>query len=167
MKEKYEWYDEIPDKDIIQAFKEAEEISFSARRFNAIQYRKISFGDFGVWFPLIRILPLLGITPRMLRPVFTILPQKILTKRSFPANFNWFGANKNTTKLVGYYPPKNVVNYEELGSFPLNDIPFRRLSVILNKPIKVLREDGYTGAHYHLFTVYPDGQVIGGADASS
>lgn len=61
---------EITDAAIQTAFRLAAVIDFSARPFNTIRYRSIAFGNLGWWIPLKRVLPLIGVTPPMLREVF-------------------------------------------------------------------------------------------------
>ncbi len=129
---KYDRADEIPDEAIIEAFAQVNSVKFSARTFNHIPYRSIGIGDLGWWLSLTRVLPLLGITPQMLKPVFSV-PNRVL--------------------------PENIETYEQLGDFPLSEKPFQKLAEILGKSIQVWREDGSTGDHYYLFTAHPDGNV--------
>ena len=159
MKQKYNGPDEVSDAVIKKAFARATSVKFSARRFNFIQYRQIAFDDIGWWLPLRRVLPILGITPQMLRPVFSDF-QLSLEKRSFPFNSRWLGLNKQTHKAIKLELPKNIESYEELGEFPLSDKPFQELAKILGKSVEVWREDGGTGEHYHIFTACPSGEII-------
>ncbi len=158
MQQKYDWPDKIPDEAIKEQFVNTDEVSFSARRFNYIPYRSIAFGDLGWWLPLTRVLPLINITPQMLRPVFNRQPKMV--KRRFPFNLSWFGLNKNRYKIVKVELPATVKSYGELGDFPLSDKPFRELARILGKSVKVWREDGGTGSHYLLFTARPSGEIV-------
>jgi len=169
---KYDWPDQIPDETIIEAFANADSVSFSARRFNFIQDRSIAFGDLGWWLPLTRVLPLIGITPQMLRPVFN--PRRVVekkvervqVKRSFPLNLvEAIGfLNKKYEDKTDYQAkevdlPEVIETYEQLGGFPLTHTPFQELARILGKSVEVLREDGATGDHYHLFTAHPSGEI--------
>jgi len=70
MTKKYEKPEDIPEETIVKAFRDAEEIDFSARPNNYVKYRQIAFANLGWWLPLKRILPILGITPQLLLPVF-------------------------------------------------------------------------------------------------
>jgi hypothetical protein len=158
MQQKYDCPDKIPDEAIKEQFASSNEVSFSARRFNNIPYRSIAFGDLGWWLPLTRVLPLIGITPQTLRPVFN--PQRKLVKRHFPFNLSWFGLNKNRYKIVDVELPPTIEAYEQLGDFPLSVKPFQELARILGKSVKVLREDGETGDHYLLFTAHPSGEIV-------
>lgn len=158
MSQKYDWPDKIPDEAIEEAFASASLVSFSARRFNHIPYRSVAFGDIGWWLPLTRVLPLIGITPQMLRPVFN--PQWKVVKRRFPFNLSWFGLNKNRYKTVDVELPETIETYKELGEFPLTDKPFQELARIFGKSVEVLREDGSTGEHYPLFTAHPSGEIV-------
>lgn len=163
MQRKYDWPDEIPDEAIKEAFANVNSVSFSARPFNHIPYRSIALGDLGWWLPLRRVLPLIGITPQMLRPVFN--PQLKMVKRRFPFNLSWFELNKNRYKFVEVELPANIDTYEQLGDFPFADKPFQELARILGKSVEVLREDGGTGDHHHLFTVHPSGEIVEAAKA--
>jgi len=173
MHEKYDWPDKIPDEAIREQFTSADEVYFSARRFNSVPNRSVAFGDLEWWLPLTRVLPLIGITPQMLRPVFN--PQQVLRdkvekvriRRSFPLNFlEALGLlEKKYEDKCGYEIkevelPETIKSYEQLGNFPLSDKPFQELARILGKSVKVQREDGGTGDHYLLFTVRPSGEII-------
>ena len=158
MERKYDWPDKIPEEVIKAAFASANSVSFSARRFNYIQYRSITFGNLGWWLSLRRVLPLVGITPQMLRSVFN--PQQKLVKRRFPFNLKWFGLNKKRYKVIETELPERIETYEQLGSFPLSYKPFQELARILGKSVVVLREDGSSGEHYYLFTAYPSGEIV-------
>ncbi|MDI6883346.1 MAG: hypothetical protein QMC93_02640 [Patescibacteria group bacterium] len=159
MEQKYDWH-KIPDEAIKAAFASASLVRFSARPFNYIGYRSITFGDLGWWLPLTRVLPLLGITPQMLRPIFN--PQQKVVKRRFPFNLRWFGLNKNRYRIRKVELPENIKTYEQLGSFPLTDNkPFQELARLFGKSVEVLREDGGGGGHYYLFTVHPSGEIRG------
>lgn len=140
MQEKYDWSNEVPDETIRKEFASANEVSFSARRFNYISYRSIAFGDFGWWFPLLRVLPLIGITPQMLRSVFSRVKEVNL--------------------------PEVIETYEQLGGFPLSDKPFQELARILGKSVRVFRCDGRTDDHCFLFTAHPSGEIVEAAKAS-
>jgi len=161
---RYGWLDEVrevTDEEIIEQFAIADSLSFSARRFNYIEYRFVAFGNLGWWLPLIRVLPLVGFTPQMLRSVFS--PQWKLVKRSWPFNWGWFGLNKNLYKLVEVELPSTIETYEQLGDFPLSNKPFQELARVLQKSVKVFRQDGGTGGHWLLFTVHPSGKITEGA----
>lgn len=157
MQAKYNSAAEIPDEVIKAQFNRCTVVEFSARSYNAIRYRSITFGDLGWWLPLRRVLPLIGITPQMLRPVFN--PQHKISKRRFPFNLRWFGLNKNRYILQTVELPNIIDTYDQLGSFPPDHAPFLELANILNKPVKVLKEDGATGQHYPLFTAHTNGLV--------
>jgi|SRR3989344_49355 len=148
----------ISDEDVKEAFKKAKIVRFSARRFNSIRHRSVAFGYDGSLLPLERVLPLIGVTPQMLRPVFN--PQPGLVRRRFPFNLSWFGWNKKQKKTVSIELPKKIESYEELGSFPLAEKPFHELAKIFGKPVEVLREDGQAGGHKLLFTINLHGHVI-------
>jgi hypothetical protein len=156
--QKYDWPTKITDETIKDAFSNADSVSLSVRHSNYISYRFIAFGDLGWWLPLMRVLPLIGITPQILRPVFN--PQWKTVKRRFPLNHKWFGLNKKTVKTVEIELPEVIETYEQLGSFPLAEKPFQELARILGKSVEVMREDGSTGEHHHLFTVRPFGEII-------
>lgn len=149
--------DDIPDQIIVDLFNQATVVDFSARPFNTVQYRSIGFGDLGWWIPLTRVLPLVGITPTMLRDAFN--PRVKVVKRRGPAGWSWWGINKRCHKTVAVDLPAEIASYDELGSFPLAIQPFHALSRIMNKTIKVWREAGGTGDHTWIFTVHPDGRV--------
>lgn len=159
MMHRYGWFDvrEVTDKEIIEQFAIANSLSFSARRFNYVEYRFVAFGDIHWWLPLIRVLPLVGVTPQMLRPVFS--PQWKMVKRHFPFNLSWFGLNKNLYKRVKVELPSTIETYEQLGNFPLSGEPFQQLARVLQKSVKVFRQDGGTGEHWLLFTVHPSGEI--------
>lgn len=158
VEKKYDWPDKISDEAIKEAFASANSVSFSARGFNYIQYRSVAFGDLGWWLPLTRVLPLIGITPQALRPVFN--PQRKLAKRRFPFNLSWFGLNRDRYRIVKVELPEHIGSYKQLGNFPLTDKPFQVLARIFRKSVEVLREDGGTGYHYPLFTVHPSGEIV-------
>lgn len=149
----YNNYKDIPIDEIKKAFAETKTIQFSARPFNWIKLRQISFGNLRHWIPLTYVLPIIGITPQMLRPVFN--PVKKLEKRKFPYGWKWFGLNKNYQTLKESELPQNINQYEELESFPLDKERFRKLAKILKKSIEVWKEDGGTGQHYLLFIINP------------
>lgn len=142
MSQKYDDPDKIPDEAIVEAFASVDVVSFSSRNNNCIQYRKISIGDLGWWLPLERVLPLLGITPQMLRPVFI--------------------TDYSRTKA-----PEVVERYEELGSFWSGREPFVELAKILGKKIEVLSEDGGTGDHRFRYIACPSGEIIETREAVS
>jgi hypothetical protein len=144
--QKYDGPDKVPAKAIRKAYAKAGSVNFSARNFNHIKYRSIGIGDLGWWLPLQRVLPLIGITPQMLRPVFN--PQQKLVKRG------------KEFKSIRVWLPKRVRTYDQLGSFPLSRESFLKLAKVLGKSIKVLREDGGTGDHNHIFTVHPSGEIV-------
>lgn len=144
---------------IAQAFANADEVIFSARNYNYPKYPKITFGNLGYLRALDEILPLIGITPQMLRPIFAAYPQRVTVSRRFPFNLRWFGFNKQTTKQVSISIPETVTSFDELGGFPLEDWLFQKLAKILKKSIKVLRKDGSTGEHIYMFTVHTDGYI--------
>lgn len=171
--QKYDLPDQIPDEAIREQFAGASEVSFSARRFNHIPYRSIAFGDLGWWLPLTRVLPLIGITPQMLRPVFNpcrVVEEKVgrvQAKRPFPLNLveaagflNKKFEDKTDYQVKEVDLPEIIETYEQLGSFPLSDKPFQELVRILGKSVKVLRENGGTGNHYLLFTAHPSGKIV-------
>lgn len=159
MSQRYLRYQDITDEAIVEQFRIASLVKFSARPFNRVCYRAVSFGDLGWWIPLSRVLPLIGITPTQLRPVFN--PQYCLPKRPFPFNLSWFGSNKNRHKshLEKVELPEKVESYDDLGFFRLDNARFCALAQILGKSVEVWREDGGTGEHYPLFTAYPDGKI--------
>jgi len=162
----YSWPDQIADKAIIDEFEKTTTVMFSARPYNYVAYRSIAIGDLGWWLPLMRVLPLLGITPQMLRPVFNPLQiieeksEKVLIKRSFPFSlFEKFGIikkkyeDKKEHQVKEVDLPEIVENYEQLGGFPLTEERFKKLSIILGKSVEVLKEDGGTGEHYPVFNI--------------
>ena len=155
MSQKYSRPDQIPDQAIKDEFVRSTEVSFSARRYNDFKYRSICFGNLGWWLPLTRVLPLIGITPQMLRPVFT--PQQTLIPQHFPFNLSWFGLNQNRHRIEEVELPEIIETYEQLGNFPLTDEPFFELARVLGKSVRVMREDGETGDHNYLFTAHPPG----------
>lgn len=134
MQQKYDWPDKISDEAITEAFANAEIVSFSARRFNSVQFRAIGLEGLEWWLPLVRVLPLVGITPQMLRPVFNLLAEVEL--------------------------PEEIESYEQLGNFPLTEEHFLKLAKVLGKSVVVMREDGTTGGHYYLFTAHPSGEIV-------
>ncbi|HEU5187194.1 MAG TPA: hypothetical protein VFT87_01680 [Candidatus Saccharimonadales bacterium] len=158
MRSKYRSQDEIPDEVIKEQFAGCTGVEFSARSFNFIEFRSIRFGDLGVGLPLKRVLPLIGITPQMLRPVFN--PQRKVVKRHFPFNLRWFGLNKNRYTTVTVELPLIIETYDQLGSFPLSEGPFQALARVLGKSVTVLREEGGTGDLYPLFTTHPSGEIV-------
>src|SRR3989344_7411896 len=162
MEREYNRSGEIPDEAIKEQFRVAREVDFSARPFNSILYRSIAFGDLGWWLPLTRVLPLIGITPQMLRPVFN--PQRKCVKRKFPFNLSLFGLNKNRYRTVEVELPETIETYEQLGNFPLSEKPFRDLAQILEKSVKVFRESGGTGDHHFLFTAHPSREIVEAAE---
>lgn len=149
---------DISDADILREYLAAKEVKFSAKNFNHIRYRKISFGKLGWWLPLSRVLPVIGITPTMLRPVFN--PQTIVVKKAFPLWNNWFkifccsGFEAMTVEL-----PEEIDNYDQLGSIQICEESFYELAKVLDRKIVVLREDGGNGAHSHIFSVDQFGRV--------
>ncbi len=178
MQQKYNWPDKIPDEAIKEQFEVASEVSFSARRFNHIPYRSIAFGDLGWWLPLTRVLPLIGITPQMLRPVFN--PRRVVekkvervqVKRPFPLNLvetvgllNKKYEDKTDYQVKEVDLPEVIDTYEQLGDFPLSDKPFQEMARVLGKSVKVLWEDDGTGEHFHLFTAHPSGEIVEAAKA--
>lgn len=158
MQQRHDWPNDISDEAIKTAFTGANSVSFSSRHFNHISHRSITFGNLGRWLPLTRVLPLIGITPQMLRPVFN--HQHKIVKRRFPFNLTWFGLNKNQVRFVKVELPEYIDNYEQLGGFPLTNKPFQGMAKILGKSVKVLREDGGTGDHYALFIAHPSGEIV-------
>src|SRR3989344_2509941 len=173
MEREYNRSGEIPDEAIKEQFRVAREVDFSARPFNSILYRSIAFGDLGWWLPLTRVLPLIGITPQMLRPVFSprlVVEDKVemvRVKRLFPLNlFEAFGflekkyEKKIEEQIKEIELPEIIETYEELGTFPLSRKPFQELARIFGKPVNVWREDGSTGDHQYLVTVYSFGGIV-------
>ena len=159
MKQKYDCPEEIPDQAIKEAFASANSVKFSARAYNYIPYRSIAFGDLGWWLPLTRVLPLVGMTPQTLRPIFDH-PRQRRVRRQFPFNLGWFGLNSNRYKTIDVELPEHIENYDQLGDFLLHDKPFQEMARIFGKSVEVLREDGGTGAHYPLFTASPSGEIV-------
>ena len=178
MQKKYDWPDNVPDEAIKEQFASATEVSFSARRFNHIPHRSISFGDLGWWLPLTRVLPLIGITPQVLRPVFNpcrVVEKKVermQVRRSFPLNLvEAVGflkkeyEDKTDYQVKEVELPETIETYEQLGGFPLSDRPFHELARVLGKSVRVLREDGGTGDHRLFFTAHPSGEIVKAAKA--
>jgi hypothetical protein len=162
MKE-YHSPDEITDSVIIEAFKASESIGFAARPSNYIKYRTIMISGVYWSLPLSRVLPLVGITPEMLRPVFDRKVQLREMGRFFPLNLSWFGLNKKTTKIKAVIVslPEKIDDYDQLGCFQLSAEPFQKLAKIINKTIHVWRQESdTTEGGFPLFTVFPDGSVI-------
>lgn len=147
---------DITDDAVKTAFQESNMVYFMARPFNSIEYRGIIFEGYDFSLPLIKVFSVIGVTPQMLRPVFS--PQEKLVKRTFPFNLSWFGLNKECRKVVNVELPSRIDTYEQLGSFPLNKERFVKLAMVLNKKIKVIREEG-TGESYPLFVVHPSGEI--------
>jgi len=150
----------ISDINIKKAFEKTRSVKVTARPFNHIAFRSIGFDELGWWLPLLRVLPLIGITPQMLRPVFN--PQKVSKKRLFPFCLRWWGLNKWTHKLVEVELPRNIESYKDLGCFVLSHKPYQELAKILGKPVEVWREKGKNGNEKHnfLFIAYPNGDVF-------
>lgn len=158
MNQKYDGPDQIPDEAIVQAFTSTEKVLFSARNFNYIGLRHIGFGDLGWWLQLRRVLPLIGITPQMLRPVFD--HQTEVVKRRFPFNLGWFGLNKNQYKTINFKLPRKIKTFDQLRCFRIAPKAFQELARLLGKPVEVWREDGGTGKHFYLFTAHPSGEIV-------
>jgi hypothetical protein len=154
MVNKYTSSDKIPDQEILEAFKGACSIRFSAGNFNHIKYRKISFGNLGWWLPFSRVLTILGITPQDLRPVFDHQPMSV--RRKFFFGWGWFGLNKWQYKVVDVLVPETINTFDSLGSFPFDRERFQMLANIIKKPIEVLMEDGVARDQHEAFTVFPD-----------
>ncbi|MCX6784994.1 MAG: hypothetical protein NTV81_03645 [Candidatus Komeilibacteria bacterium] len=112
---KYNSPEDVPDSAIIETYSVATSVKF------------------GWWFPLTRVLPLIGVTPQMLKPVFD---------------------------SANVYVPDEVREYAQLGMFPLVRKAFIALAKILNKPVEVEREEGGSGFHRPVFTSYPSGRSI-------
>lgn len=127
-------FNEIPNKTIIEEFSKADVVKFSARRNNFIKYRNLAFRGINYWLPLTRVLPLIGITPAMLRPL--VVP--------------WW---KRTLLPVNRVSGES---YDSLDCFQITKGSFRKLAKILGKPIEVWREHPWDGDHDYLFTVFPD-----------
>jgi hypothetical protein len=162
MKE-YKWPDDVPDSVIIEAFKASESIGFAAKNFNYIKYHTIMISGVSCPLPLSRVLPLVGITPEMLRPVFDRKAETREVSRFFPFNLRWLGLNKRTTKtkVVVAPLPEKLDDYDQLGCFRLSEKPFQELAKIINKRIHVWREESDTVEEcFPLFTVFPDGSVL-------
>jgi len=163
MEQKHGHPEKISDDRILKEFKNAKSIFFSARRYNILSRRMIGFGDIGELLPLVNVLPILGITPEMLRPV--VDRWYIYKKRRFPFNRRWFGLNKNIDTLERVEPvelPEKIETYDDLRSFPLCEKNFVELAKILGKPIDVARRDHHRGivTHRFLFTAHPSGEVV-------
>lgn len=157
MNSKYDNPNEISDEEIETVYQSVDQIRFSARPFNSIFYRKIAFGDLGWWLPLERVLPLIGITSQMLRPVFDT--KQMLVKRKFPFNWSWFGLNKKCYDSVLIEIPEQIDRSEQLGILVLEKESFYKLADVLGKIIEVYKEDGGTGDHYHLYTIHPSNKT--------
>jgi len=63
---------EISDEEIREEFSRATMVEFSAKRFNYLVYRKISFGSLH-WLPTTRVLSILDITPQAMKSVFSLI----------------------------------------------------------------------------------------------
>lgn len=153
---------DVPENVIIETFARAEAIRISVRDRNWINYRSIALPGIGWWLPLSRVLPLVGITPQMLRPVFNRIVQKEVT-RPFPFNRRWFGLNRRTTTIVTVESVAEVItDYMELGSFtPDDESVLQKLAGVFGKKLDVWCEDGLSEGHHSLlYTVTPDGQTI-------
>lgn len=153
MAQKYNSADDIPDEVIRGAFAKANLVQFSAKPFNSVAWRSVAFGDLGYWLPLGRVLPIVGITPQMLRSVFS--PGLRSVPRPFPFNCGWLGLNRRRFDVVEQELPQEIRTYEQLGSFPLSQDRFKRLAKVLGKAIEIFREDGSTGEHRYVMTVHP------------
>jgi hypothetical protein len=156
MEQKYAGPDQIPDEAIRQEFANADVVQFSAKPVNLIQYRQITFGDLGFWLPLTRVLPLLGITPQILRPVFN--PQHRVIKLQLPLEDEFYDPEE-LYQEAAVELPENIEDYEQLGSFPLHYGPFAILAEILGKSVEVWQEDGNTGSHSYQFTASPSRRI--------
>lgn len=156
MWQEYGSADEIPDEAIKKAFASADLVILSARRINRISSLLISFGVFGWWLPLTRVLPLINITPQMLRPVFN--PQRKLVKRQ---NSNGVGLEQWGFDEVEL--PKHIESYEQLGEFLLTDKPSQELARIFGKTVEIREEDGRKDL-LRRFTVHPFGEIAKAAE---
>lgn len=148
---------EISDEAVVEAFRAANEVIFFARNFNYVKYRGVGVGKIG-WLPLERLFQVLGIKPQDLKGVFD--SRKGIVKRRFPFNFSFLGLNKRTRKFGLVELPDTIPSYDDLGAFPLDENRFVELAKILQKPIRVLREDGSSGDAWELFMAYPFGKVV-------
>lgn len=161
MVQEYSSPDEVPDEVIKDLFKNADSVRYPARNFNYIASGFIAIGDLSLWLPLKRVLPLIGVTPTMLRPVFN--PQSTMVKRRFPFSRSWFGLNKNRYKTIEVELPEIIESYEDLGKFPFGKKPFGELAKILGKMVGVYRVDEDACNFVNCFIAYPDGTVKGAA----
>ena len=122
---------EISDKYIKEEFEMTSMVDLSARGFSRLQYIRMSFGSLLRWLPITRVLPIVGITPQIMRKVFF---------------------NKNL--------PDVIETFDELGNLPMSAEAFKKFSQILKKSLRVFIEDVWTGGHKLLFTVnYPSGKI--------
>ena len=123
---------EISDKYIKEEFEMTSMVDLSARGFSRLQYIRMSFGSLLCWLPITRVLPIVGITPQIMRQVFF---------------------NKNL--------PEVIETFDELGNLPMSAEAFKKFSQILKKSLRVFIEDVWTGGHNLVFTVYhTSGEVI-------
>ena len=129
---KYELASEIPDKEIKNQFERNNQIDFLSASFNYLENRKITFGNLGWWIPITRVLSVIGITPQMMKKIF----------------------------LLDNDLPEVIETFEDLGSFRFSEKAFQELSQVLEKSVRVFKENGWTSEYYLLFTVnYPSGKI--------
>ncbi|MBI2113277.1 MAG: hypothetical protein HYT50_01725 [Candidatus Wildermuthbacteria bacterium] len=148
----YRRTDEISDQEIREEFARATEVVFAAKPYNYPTRRFISFGLFDEerrLLPLARVLMILGITPQMLRPIFSSPYWKTVKRRG-----------SGERELQKMYLPRKIATFDQLGSFPLSKEKFLQFAVILGRPIRVLREHPTQDRYSYLFTVDPPGEVV-------
>ncbi len=163
MEPKYKSPDMISDQDIIDAFKATDTVHFSARRNNLVKYRKIGIPGLGWWLPLMKVLPLIGITPEMLLPVMGLhdvqsIEQAKLVGEPLRSRVIAEVKGRQMGTLIARRSAPQLA-YDDLGSIGLANDPFIALALVLNKNIEVHHEDGGTGEHVYIFTVYVSGEI--------
>lgn len=148
----------IPDEAIRKAFIAANSVSLSVRGLRNVQSLLITFGDLGIFIPLIKVAEIVGITPQNLRPVFNRTEKKV-ARRPFPFNWSWLGLNKNLYQVTEVKLPRFIRTYQQLGNLPSGNGSFQKLACLLGKSVEVLqfkRESGYQ----QLFIAHPSGKLI-------
>lgn len=154
----YSSQSEIPDQAIKEAWGQSDFISFSARRFNNPTTRSIGLDGLGWWINASRVFQVVNITPQDLRPAFS--PQLRHDRLMFPLDLlaRMVGKGAYVTRVVEL--PRRIERYDQLGSMPLSEEAFGKLAVVINKGIRIMREDGASGDHYDFATLDRTGRVV-------
>ncbi len=156
---KYKQPEDVTDQVIREEFIKTDCMSLFVRQLNSVSSLSITCSEIVWMLPMTRVLPLVGITPQMLRPMFN--PQQKKIKRIFPFNLSWGGLNEKLYNIVEVELPFTIETYEQLGEFRMSkDVkPFLALSRIFEKPVSLLTGDCFDGDLYRLCTVYPSGKI--------